>query len=374
MIYDLIVVGSGSVGAAAGWYATQAGLNVLMIDSAHPPHDQGSHHGESRLIRHAYGEGERYVPMVLRAQQLWDELEKQAGEKIMHRCGVLNLAPDTSEFIQNVIDSARQYDLPVEQMTPEAVMQRWPHINVPENYVGVFEKQSGFLKSEVAVGHWIRLAQEAGCGQLFNCPVYSVTRVGELQHVETADGLYQGRKVLFSAGTWVTKLLPELPVTPVRKIFAWHQADTRFSESNHFPAFTMQMPNGDHYYGFPADNNALKVGKHNGGQVINSPEQRKPFGALIEDGSECFGFLRQFLPGTGVCLHGKSCTYDNTVDEDFIIDTQPGDPDRLIISGLSGHGFKFASVLGEIAADFAQNKPSAFNLAPFSLSRFIQAE
>ncbi len=111
MIYDLIVVGSGSVGAAAGYYATQAGLSVLMIDSAHPPHHQGAHHGESRLIRHAYGEGERYVPLVLRAQTLWDELEQQAGERIMHRCGVLNLAPVQSEFIQNVVSSAQTWQL-----------------------------------------------------------------------------------------------------------------------------------------------------------------------------------------------------------------------------------------------------------------------
>lgn len=114
MIYDLIVVGSGSVGAAAGYYATQAGLSVLMIDSAHPPHTQGAHHGESRLIRHAYGEGERYVPLVLRAQTLWDALEQQAGERIMHRCGVLNIAPAHSVFIQNVINSAKAWQLHVE--------------------------------------------------------------------------------------------------------------------------------------------------------------------------------------------------------------------------------------------------------------------
>ncbi|CCG86928.1 N-methyl-L-tryptophan oxidase [Erwinia piriflorinigrans] len=370
MVYDLIVVGSGSVGAAAGWYATQAGLKVLMIDAHHPPHREGSHHGESRLIRHAYGEGARYVPMVLRAQQLWDQLEQDSGERVMQRCGVLNLAPRHAEFIQNVINSAEQYCLKTEILSEADVRQRWPQIALPEGYIGVFEPASGYLKAEVAVKSWIRLAQEAGCAQLFNCPVNRIDTQNGLQTVTTADGVYQARKLLLTAGTWVKTLCPELPITPVRKVFAWHQADGRYSENNKFPAFTVEMPDGNHFYGFPADNNALKMGKHEGGQPIASAAERKPFGALAADGSELFSFMRQFLPGVGVCLRGEACTYDNSPDGDFIIDTLPNEPDRMVIGGLSGHGFKFASVLGEIAAQFARGERSEFDLSPFSLSRF----
>jgi len=370
MVYDLIVVGSGSVGAAAGFYATQAGLKVLMIDGAHPPHQQGSHHGETRLIRHAYGEGARYVPLVLRAQTLWDQLEQLSGERIMQRSGLINLAPVNSEFINNVIDSAQQYGLNVQILQADEVRQRWPQFAVPDDYIGVFEPQSGYLKSEVAIKSWIRLAKEAGCAQLFNCPVQSIEKDGDFEVVNTLDGSYRGRKLLLSAGTWVKALYADLPMTPVRKVFSWHQADGRYSENNKFPAFAVEMVDGIHYYGFPADNNALKVGKHEGGQPIDRPEQRKAFGAFAEDGSEVFNFMRQFLPGVGVCLHGAACTYDNSPDEDFIIDTLPGHPDRLVITGLSGHGFKFASVLGEIAAQFAAGKESEFDLAPFALSRF----
>ncbi|MGK3140940.1 N-methyl-L-tryptophan oxidase [Pantoea sp. C2G6] len=370
MVYDLIVVGSGSVGAAAGYYATQAGLSVLMIDSAHPPHNQGTHHGESRLIRHAYGEGERYVPLVLRAQTLWDELEQRAGERIMHRSGVLNLAPQPSPFIQNVIDSAARWQLNVEVMQADEVRQRWPQINVPEGYLGVFEPESGYLKCEQAVRSWIELAEKAGCAQLFNCPVSALGRDGELQQVTTLDGIYRGRKLLISAGTWVSQLVPNLPVAPTRKVFAWYQADGRYSENNKFPGFTVEMADGSQFYGFPADNNALKVGRHDGGQLMQRPEDRKPFGTVAADGSEAFGFLRQFLPGVGVCLHGEACSYDFSPDEDFIIDTLPDEPNRLVITGLSGHGFKFASVLGELATEFAQDKPFSFDLTPFRLSRF----
>ncbi|EOW1327253.1 N-methyl-L-tryptophan oxidase [Klebsiella aerogenes] len=372
MQYDLIIIGSGSVGAAAGYYARRAGLNVLMTDAHKPPHQEGSHHGSTRLIRHAYGEGERYVPLVLRAQQLWDEFAQSSGEAVFEKTGVINLGPASSDFLNNVAHSARQFELNVEELDAEAVMKRWPEIRIPQDYRAIFEPASGVLRSELAVETWIRLAREAGCAQLFNCPVTAIHHHTDGVTIDTADGSYSGKKLLISAGTWVTKLLPELPIQPVRKVFAWFQADGRYSAKNNFPAFTGELPNGDQYYGFPAEDNELKIGKHNGGQLISEPEERKPFGAVASDGSESFNFLRNVLPGIGGCLYGASCTYDNTVDEDFIIDTLPGHDNTLLITGLSGHGFKFAPVLGEIATQFAQGETTEFDLAPFSLARFSQ--
>lgn len=334
------------------------------------PHQEGSHHGSSRLIRHAYGEGEKYVPLVLRAQQLWDELAEISGEAVFERTGVINLGPASSAFLANVAASARAFQLEVEELDAQAVMQRWPEIRLPDDYRAIFEPASGVLRSELAVETWIRLAREAGCAQLFNCPVSAIHHHADGITIDTLDGEYHGKKLLVSAGTWVTRLLPDLPIQPVRKVFAWYQADGRYSSKNHFPAFTGELPNGDQYYGFPAEDNELKIGKHNGGQPISTPQERVAFGAVASDGSESFPFLRNVLPGIGGCLHGASCTYDNTVDEDFIIDTLPGRPDTLLITGLSGHGFKFAPVLGEIASQFAQGEAPSFNLAPFSLARF----
>lgn len=370
MKYDLIIIGSGSVGAAAGYYASRAGLKVLMTDAHMPPHKEGSHHGDTRLIRHAYGEGERYVPLVLRAQALWDELASESGEQVFERTGVINLGPASSEFLRNVGESARRWNLDVETLDATAVMARWPEIRVPDDYIGLFESQSGVLRSELAIKTWINLAREAGCAQLFNCPVTAIHHHEDGVTIDTADGEYSGSKLLVSAGTWVSQLVPNLPVQPVRKIFAWHQADGRYSRKNNFPAFTGELPNGDQFYGFPAEDDALKIGKHNGGQVISSPEERVPFGSIASDGSESFSFLRNVLPGIGGCLYGASCTYDNSPDEDFIIDTLPGHPDTLLITGLSGHGFKFAPVLGELAVSFAQDSVFPLDITPFSLARF----
>ncbi|MCC3701246.1 N-methyl-L-tryptophan oxidase [Rouxiella badensis] len=370
MDYDLIVVGSGSVGAAAGFYATRAGLKVLMIDSAMPPHKEGSHHGETRIIRHAYGEGARYVPLVLRAQALWNELAMLTGEEIFRSCGVINIGPQGSEFIANVKASAVEFNLNTQSLSAEQIRHKWPQLNVPEGYSGVFEPDSGYLYCEKAIEGYIKLARDAGCAQLFNCPVDSICYEGDMAIVSTLDGEYRARKLALTAGTWVKKLLPDLPMTPMRKVFAWHQADGRYSEENNFPAFTVETEAGDQFYGFPAVKDSLKLGKHNGGQPIDSPKQRTPFGAVAEDGPEVFGFLRQFLPGVGVCLYGASCTYDVTVDEDFIIDNVPGHDNTLVISGLSGHGFKFASALGETVSLFAQGLAPKADLTPFSLSRF----
>ena len=174
MDYDLIVIGSGSVGSAAGYYASQAGLNVLMVDSAMPPHQAGSHHGDTRIIRHAYGEGEKYVPLVLRAQALWDQLSAQTGESLFQASGVLNLGPDDSIFLQNAQHSAQQYNLPVETLTAAQIREKWPVFSVPDNYIGVFEPQSGYLRSELAIKTLIKAVTEAGCGILFNCPVTAI--------------------------------------------------------------------------------------------------------------------------------------------------------------------------------------------------------
>ncbi|AJJ61944.1 N-methyl-L-tryptophan oxidase [Yersinia aldovae] len=370
MDYDLIVIGSGSVGSATGYYATQAGLKVLIIDSAMPPHQAGSHHGDTRIIRHAYGEGDKYVPLVLRAQMLWDQLSLQTGEKLFHASGVVNLGPDDSTFLNNARQSAQQYDLPVEILTAAQIREKWPVFTVPDNYIGVFEPQAGYLRSELAIKTLINAVTEAGCGILFNCPVTAIEPFDKGIDVVTIDGTYSAHKVVVTAGTWVKELIPDLPITPIRKVFSWHQADGRYSENNHFPAFTIETPDHIHYYGFPSQNDELKLGKHNGGQPIESAAQRKPFGSYAEDGTEVFGFLRNYLPGVGVCLHGAACSYDMSPDEDFIIDTLPGNNNIMVVSGLSGHGFKFATALGEVASLFAQDKPSPIDISAFSLARF----
>lgn len=373
MIYDVIIVGSGSVGAAAGCYATINNLNVLMIDAHHPPHQQGSHHGKTRLIRYAYAEGDQYVPLLQRSKVLWEALEKTAATTLFRRSGVLSLAPKASPLVPQLLDSAKMWSIDVEELSAEEIMQRWETFVIPSDYHGVLDKEAGYLYSEKAVEQWIRLAQEQGCAQLFNCPVESISHYDDLYRVKTADGDYTARKIIVTAGSWAKKLLPELPIAPVRKVVAWFQSDGRFSHHTHFPAFTAQLADGSQYYGFPAEDDQLKVARHDGGQPLNEATECLPFGQFPSDGSECFSFLKQFLPGQSACLFGQACSYDNSPDGHFIIDYLDEDKTGLVISGLSGHGFKCTPALGEIASQFAMGNDVDTIISPFRLSRFAKS-
>ncbi|VTM15323.1 N-methyl-L-tryptophan oxidase [Raoultella terrigena] len=182
MQYDLIIIGSGSTGAAAGYYARRAGLNVLMIDAHQPPHQEGSHHGNTRLIRHAYGEGERYVPLVLRAQQLWDELATLSGEAVFERTGVINLGPAESAFLTNVMNSAREFELNVEEMDAQAIMARWPEIRVPEGYRGFLSQHQAFCAASwpLKPGFAWPVKRAARSCSTVRSPLSTITRTASL--------------------------------------------------------------------------------------------------------------------------------------------------------------------------------------------------
>ena len=319
------------------------------------------------------------MPLALRAQALWEELARESQTDIFHRAGVLNLGPAGTTFITNAAAAVHKHALPgCQVLSAEEVRAKWPGVAAPNGYISVFEPQAGYLLSENAIEAFVRLAGKAGCTQLFGLPVTEIkhtTAKGSGRssvEVVTADGQrHQGRKLLISAGTWVKKLLPDLPVTPVRKIFSWHEAEGAYYEDEGFPAFVVQLTDMTQYYGFPATAaNGLKVGRHDSGQPIETHQQRLPFGAFNEDSTEVSGFLRCMLPGVGVPLRGAACTYDMSPDEDFIVDTLPENENVMFISGLSGHGFKFASALGEAAASFATGNEFDVDLSPFRMSRF----
>lgn len=153
-----------------------------------------------------------------------------------------------------------------------------------------------------------------------------ITRDGDMQKVETANGSFVGRKVLLSAGTWLSKLLPELHISPTRKVFSWHRSDDRYNENNNFPGFVIIRNDGQEFYGFPAKDNLFKIGKHSGGQPIKNPEERTPFGSFAEDESEVQEVVQQFFPGVGERIFGKVCSYDLTPDKGAIFDNINSSP------------------------------------------------
>lgn len=371
-IYDLIVVGTGSVGSSAGYYASMKGLKVLEVDEGQPPHDQGSYHGDTRIIRHAYGENPMYVPLALRAQELWQSLEKQAQVKIFHETGVLNIGAEKSQFLSNIVISAEQYHLPIKIYDAKSANERWQQLNLPIGFEAILESRGGYLKSEDAVSAYVNQAKKAGAHQKFNTRVLAIADEHGLVHVQTNDGVFLGKHVVVTAGTWVKDLIPNLPIQPVRKVVSWFNSDQSLSERANFPAFTAETTDGNQYYGFPANDGMIKIGRHNGGQIISNREQRVQFGENSEDYDEITYFKQHVLRGVNQLHHGVSCTYDVSPDGHFIIDYVPGHKNIQVVTGLSGHGFKFASVLGEILIDRVLNIEPKYNLTAFSLSRFLK--
>lgn len=370
-IYDLIVIGTGSVGSSTGYYAAKRGLSVLEIDAGTPPHSEGSHHGETRIIRHAYGEGSSYVPLVLRAQELWHDLKSETDVDLFHETGVLNIAPKQSDFLGNIISSAQKYDLPINIYDAVSANKKWPQFTLPEHFKAILEKNSGYLKSELAIDTYIKEAKRLGVDEQFNTKVISVNNIdNDLVSVVTNAGTFIGKSAVITVGTWVKDLIPNIPIQPVRKVVSWFEAPEQFSENAHFPAFTIQLDDKVQYYGFPANNGLIKIGRHQGGQKIKTREERLSFGALTEDKIEILPLFDNILTTVGELNHGVACTYDLSPDEDFIIDDLPGKRNIQFVTGLSGHGFKFASVLGEILVAKSLKETIDFDLSPFLLSRF----
>ena len=374
MHYDVIIVGAGSMGMAAGYFLAKSGKKTLLLDAFNPPHDKGSHHGDTRIIRHAYGEGEEYVPLALKAQQLWYELEEKSGKQLFLQTGVLNVGTEASEFIKTIISSAKTYSLPLEVLDANEVNQRWPGLALSSEYIGCFEPASGVLKCEDCIEAYRRLAEQHGADILPNSRVKELSADGKRATVKLEGQTFTSDSLIISAGARTQSLLAmldlHLPLRPVRKTFAWFDANEQLYHHKSFPAFSFETSNGQ-YYGFPSiDGAGLKVGRHDGGETMHPAEDMAKFGEFQNDEEDVAQFLAKFMPDTQQLKYGKTCMYTLTPDEDFIIDLHPKHPSVAIAAGFSGHGFKFSSAIGQILSDLIISGKTEQNISTFSIKRF----
>jgi N-methyl-L-tryptophan oxidase len=375
MKYDHIIVGAGSMGSAAAYYLAKAGKHVLLLDAHTPPHNEGSHHGDTRLIRFAYGEGEKYVPFVLRAKQLWDELAKISGKTNFLQTGIINVGAPDDSFIKGVKYAAETYQLNVAQLSAQQVMERWPGIQLPDEYIALHERDSGVLLTKPCIEAYLQEAANLNAAFQFNTRVEDIVIENGHVFVKVDNGtVFEGSNVIVTVGAWAKMLLEKteikLPVQATRKTFAWYEAAEDVYGSNLFPGFTFQF-NNESYYGFPnIDGAGLKVGRHDLGEAINPDAVKVAFGEVDGEKEDLQAFLHTYMPQVGELKEGKTCMYAMTPDEDFIIDQHPLHPEMIFAAGFSGHGFKFASAVGEALSEMAQNVPTTIDLSPFRLSRF----
>ncbi|GIO05986.1 N-methyl-L-tryptophan oxidase [Brevibacillus reuszeri] len=372
-IYDVIVVGAGSMGISAGYQLAKRGIRTLLIDSFDPPHQQGSHHGDTRLIRHAYSGGSTYITLALQADQLWRELEELSQTQLLVRSGVINLADNVRLSFRDRIKDATRLGVKVERLEAAEITNRWPGFRLPESFEGMYEPDAGFLFSEKCIAAYRSLALAEGAEILVHTPVEEIFVQGAGVSVKTHSGHYFASQLIISAGAWLNTLEPfvALPVRAVRKTVGWFRAEPRLFDQAVFPGFTLATEHGG-YYGFPSiQGTGLKIGRHDGGQTWRPGEKLEPFGALAEDETDLRNTLEEYMPhAAGGLLNGGACRYELTPDENFIIDRHPNYTNVLVAGGFSGHGFKFSSAVGVILADLIENRKPAVELEPFSISRF----
>jgi sarcosine oxidase len=373
--YDVIVLGTGGVGSAAVYQLAKRGAKVLGIDQFPGGHDRGSSHGETRVIRQAYFEHPDYVPLLLRAYELWRELEQQAAVDLLHQVGLLQVGPPDGCVVHGVLEAARLHGLKVESLSRDEIPRRFPGFRAAEGAVGVFEPAAGYLRVERCVLAHLAAAKEVGAEFRFGVTVQSWQQDGAGVRVVTSDGTFTASKLIITAGPWAPQLLADLGVNLVvrRKHLYWFPtSEQSYHEAHGCPTYLYELPHGV-YYGFPQiDAFGVKVAEHSGGAAVADPTN-DPRPLDPADLARVEAFLTEFLPGVGRPMQRRSvCFYTMSPDDHFLVDRYPRQKNVLFIAGLSGHGFKFTSVLGEALADMALHDQTRLPIGFLSLARFSQ--
>jgi sarcosine oxidase len=371
--YDVIVAGVGGMGSATVAELAGRGARVLGLDRASIPNDSGSSHGVNRIIRLAYAEDPRYVPLLRRAYERWRELESRLGEPVLITTGGLDMGRPDSETVRGALASAQSHDLEHELLEASQIMARYPGFEVPGDLVAVYQPDGGFVMSERAIAGHARLALDAGAELHGHEAVLGWDVVADGVEVRTAQGRYRARHLVISAGAWASQLLPQLVplAVPERQVLLWSQTKRpEWFTPAALPVFILDVDEGL-YYGFPEYGiPGLKIGRmHHRRQVVD-PDAWDRSAIEPEDEAVLRAATSRYLPlADGPALTLKTCLFTNTPDEHFIIDTLPA-AHTTIVSPCSGHGYKFASVVGEIAADLALHGGTDHDIEMFRIDRF----
>jgi monomeric sarcosine oxidase len=370
--YDAIVLGAGGVGSAALWQLARRGLRVLGIDRFAPPHDRGSSHGQSRIIRQAYFEHPDYVPLLLESYALWRELEQIVGRQLLRETGLVEVGPADGVVVPGVLQAARLHGLDVEQLSAREIERRWPSIVVPEELVGVFEPRAGLLHVEQCVRAALVAAQEAGAELRVGVEAFEWSADGDVR-VRTSAGEFAAARLIVTAGAWAGRLLDSLGLRLEvrRKAVMWHDAtDARTDADAGFPCYLFEVQHGV-FYGFPAiDDRGLKAAEHSGGEAVADPSA---VDRTLRDADRLHveEFLHAHLPSARTpCREHSVCLYTMSPDEHFLVDKHPRYDQVVFAAGLSGHGFKFAPVLGAALADLAIHGATRRPIEFLSVRRF----
>jgi sarcosine oxidase len=371
--YDVIVLGLGGMGTAAACELARRGRRVLGIEQFEVGHQRGSSHGQTRIIRKAYYEHPDYVPLLRRAYERWYDLEQQSGERMLLECGVLSLGSANSDVVAGVLRSATEHELPIEELGQAELARRFPQFRCDDDWRGVLEREAGLLFIERCV------TAHAGEARRHGAELHEREEVlgwrADDRHVEvvTKRDRYAAERLIVAAGAWATRLLDGIgvPLSVMRQVAMWFDvSQPEDFRRDRFPCYCADTPAG-FFYGFPMlDLRGTKVARHYGATELSDPSA-VDWETCADDEPPVREFLQSHLPGIDGEVTGASvCMYTVTPDRHFVIDLHPGHANVAVAAGFSGHGFKFASVVGEILADLCEHGATTAPIEMFRARRF----
>jgi sarcosine oxidase len=372
-IIDIIVLGLGANGSSALYHLSKTNKKILGIDRFTPPHSFGSSHGESRIIRQAYHESPVYVPFVLEAYNLWDEIEALAGEKLLLKTGGIMLGTEDASVILGAKLSAGSYGIAYDYLNYKDLKQQFPAFKPSEDTVAVVEKNAGILFPEKCIKAYLTQAQKNGAGVRFNETVLTINPKADYVEIITSKGTYLTEKLIISAGAWTSGLLPglALPLRVERQVAHWFRNTNPqmqpYAMPDKLPIYIWEFSPGKMFYGFPDLGDGLKIAHHHDGDTIDPGNLKQD--ATPDEVATMKNVLDTYFNFNVVHNYSGVCMFTNTPDADFIVDYHPQNKNIVIASPCSGHGFKFSSLTGKLLGDMALDKKLDFDISPFRIAR-----
>lgn len=379
--FDYIVIGVGSMGSSTCYHLAKSGATVLGIEQFELAHDKGAHSGQSRIVRKAYFEHPDYIPLLERAYQNWQEIEKVSGKKMYHETGIFYAGPIGHTIIESIRSAAAQYQIPLLDARNGDELEIVPLFDLPEGYEWIYEPEAGFVETEKAILSYVEEAQKLGAVIHQKEKVLGWELIEDGVEVRTSNGNYTCKKIIVTAGPWSAKLMPtindELKIT--RQTLMWIQPDEANSfKTPVFPCwFVVDKEKPGAYYGFPIaeihdtkNPVGFKFAYHYPGAETDPDDVDRSISEI--DKEPLLGFIERYIPkAKGQVLGVKTCLYSNSKDENFVIDCLKGTEGRVCFArGFSGHGFKFVSVVGEIMADLALKGATTLPIGFLRADRF----
>jgi sarcosine oxidase len=386
--FETIVIGLGAMGSAATYQLAKRGNKVLGIDQFSPPHIYGSSHGDTRITRQSIGEGSEYVPLVLHSYEIWEEIERETGKKVLTVTGGLIMTSveevmrHGSYFFNQTVACAEKFGIAHHLLNADEIKKRFPQFKLKGNERGYFEDKAGYLRPELCIEAQLELAHRYGAELALNEKVIAFS-VKNKNHVvvKTDKGEYEAEKAIISAGPWITQLLGQKYsqyFTIYRQVLYWFDVDAPISqfEAPHFPIWIWEfgLTVEDLMYGFPA------IDGVRGGIKIAFEQYKtttEPDSVSIEVSKQEIEDTYQryvqphFVGLSQRCVKVVTCLYTVTPDHKFVIDTHPEFPQIIVASPCSGHGFKHSAAIGEVLAQLVTEGRSEIDVSAFSFQRFV---